>query len=592
MDGNNNSHHRKVGKKLGVGIIFAIVAVVVAAALGVGAYFSFKCSDKISANVYVNQISVGGLTVDEASRLLEKEISADYLGKTVVIKYAEEVFDADLLGVLTIDSEKTAENALSASNSFFKRIFKKEKITVPYELNIDDSELKILLNDFARTVEDKSGVFTFDDGFTSVSVDASKAESLLDVDKTLKTLYQNVANDVFDDIDAAVLKRDSKDFASLLFSRLEREPKNASVAMDEENSTYIVAEEFGVKANREEFERLYNEKNGVFEMDITPITPEITTEDLDIDFYGDVLGSYTSSYNMGLANRTKNLALAARLVNGTVIMPGQRFSYNKTVGPRTYARGFVDATVYTGEGTEEGIGGGICQVSSTIYCAQLRADLKTVSRTNHSYTVVYVPLGQDATVVYGALDYVFENNTNYPIKISAVAGGGYLTVKILGTKVDRTKSVDVVSVTSSVIEKSETQKDDSSIPRGQTVVKQSGQNGAVVNTYKVYYENGTEVKREYIGKSTYRPMNKIVLVGTGYAAVTEPEGSVTPLEPEPSLPDEPTVGDGEDTPTSDDPAFSENPNGSDADDDETKPFDKPGNTDISENEIELSENGL
>ena len=318
----------------------------------------------------------------------------------------------------------------------------------------------------------------------------------------------------------------------------------------------------------------------------------ITTNDLNIDFYQDVLGSYTSSYNVGLVNRTKNLSLAARLVNGTVIMPGKRFSYNGTVGQRTYARGFVDATVYTGEGTEEGIGGGICQVSSTIYCAQLRADLKTVSRTNHSYTIVYVPLGQDATVVYGALDYVFENSTNYPIKITASASGGYLTVKILGTKVDKSSKVDVVSVTASTVAKSEVRKDDPSIPKGQTVVKQKGQNGAVVNTYKVYYKDGAEVKREYIGKSTYRPMNRIVLVGTGEvpsAGTEKPSEPATPSEKptEPQKPDVPETPATPDTPA-EPPQTPDEPQGGN----NTEPSEPTESDNGGETQPSLSENGL
>jgi len=226
-------------------------------------------------------------------------------------------------------------------------------------------------------------------------------------------------------------------------------------------------------------------------------------------------------------------------------MPGKTFSYNRVVGKRSYDRGFVDATVYTGEGTEEGVGGGICQVSSTIYCAQLRANLKTVARTNHSYTVVYVPLGQDATVVYGALDYIFENDTNYPIRIDAYASGGYLTVKIMGTKVDKSLTYDVISVTNSTIGIPEVQKETPDLPVGTTEVKQKGQTGAVVSTYKIYYKDGVEQKREFVGKSKYIAMNKIVLVGTGEPEQL-PEGEentgegndVTENEEEPTLPED------------------------------------------------------
>ena len=117
----------------------------------------------------------------------------------------------------------------------------------------------------------------------------------------------------------------------------------------------------------------------------------------------------------------------------------------------------------------------------------------------------------------------FENDTNYPIRIDAYASGGYLTVKIMGTKVDKSLTYDVVSVTNSTIAKKEVQKETPDLPVGTTEVKQNGQNGAVVSTYKIYYKDGVEQKREHIGKSTYIAMNKIVLVGTGEATEL-PEG--------------------------------------------------------------------
>lgn len=512
-------------------IIVAVLAVIIILA-GAFAFMHFQHSAVMADNVYVNSLHIGGLTVDEAVKKIEKEFNAEYFDKTVSVIYMDETYEIDLLDAIRVDANKTAEEAFEKSGSVLSKIFRKDKIIVPFAIEVDEETLKTDLIYHCSQTEGKNNIFVYSEDYKTVEVDASKIDELIDVDKTLEVVLNNAQNDIYDSITPVLLKRADEGFDEELYSRLTRPAKDASVGMNEDGSTYIIPEIVGIDADKDTFLKLYNENDGNFTMDVKPTYPEIMTEDLDIEFYQDVLGSYTSAYNVGLVNRSKNLSLAARLVNGTVIMPGKRFSYNTVVGKRTYERGFVDATVYTGEGTEEGIGGGICQVSSTIYCAQLRANLKTVARTNHSYTVVYVPLGQDATVVYGSLDYIFENDTNYPIRIDAYASGGYLTVKIMGTKIDKSLTYDVVSVTNSTIAKEEVKKETADLMLGETEVKQNGQNGAVVSTYKVYYKDGVEQKREYIGKSTYKPMNKIVLVGTREAEQPVEEN------PEAEAPDE------------------------------------------------------
>lgn len=468
----------------------------------------------IDDNVYVNSIYVGGLNAEEAKQKIEQTVNGEYFNKTVNVKYLGEAYGINLKEAVTLNAEETVKAALSVSD-------KGKKTVVPFSVNVNQSQLSAELLSYFSKRENKNNMFSFNKDYTEVQVDASKITELLDVDKTLNVIFENVKKDIYTDVDGIVIKTGDDGFGEALYLRLARRAENATVGMNEDKSTYIIAEVVGISADKSEFLKLYSENGGKFKMTVQPTFPEVTTEDLDIEFYQDVLGTYTSKYNGNLRNRTKNVSLAADFVNGTVIMPGQRFSYNSVVGKRTADRGFVKATVYTGEGTEEGLGGGICQVSSTIYCAQLRANLKTVSRTNHSYTVVYVPLGQDATVVYGAIDYVFENDTNYPIMIQTVMGGGKLTVNILGTKKDKSLTYDVVSVTNSTTPKQEVRKETSDLPQGTTEVKQNGQNGAVVSTYKIYYKDGVEQSREYIGKSTYVPMNKIVLVGTAPVGIPD-----------------------------------------------------------------------
>lgn len=510
---------RKVRKDINVKLLIIVASLLAVVLVFAGVFacnhFITKANSVIADNVYVNSINVGGLTVDQAKAKIEESISPEYFDKTVSIKYMDELFEINLRDAVSVNFEETAKSALSVPKGNGKQV-------VPFKLNInsDNAKTEILKQILHR--ENRLNVFTFNEDYTLVNVDAPKANEILDIDKTLSQIFENAKNDIYDEIGPVFIKYGDDGFDEALYMRLSRPAINATVGMNEDKSTYIIPEIVGITADKDTFLKLYSSTGGIFQMEVEPIFPEITTADLDIEFYQDVLGEYTSKYNGNLVNRTKNVSLAAGFVNGTIIMPGQTFSYNRVVGKRTAERGFREATVYTGEGTEEGLGGGICQVSSTIYCAQLRANLKTVSRTNHSYTVVYVPLGQDATVSYGALDYVFENDTNYPIKIETVMGGGRLTVRILGTKVDKSLTYDIVSVTNSTIAKKEITKEDPSIPTGETKVKQSGQSGAVVSTYRVHYKDGVEIKREYIGKSTYVPMNRIVLVGTGEPLTDEP----------------------------------------------------------------------
>jgi len=542
----SEKHARKVKKDINLKSVIIIAVLVVSAILaGVFGFMYFYHSSVVSDNVYVNSLHIGGLTVDEATEKIAEEFKPEYFDKTVSISYMDKIHNVELLNKVKVDSAKTAENAYEKSGNILSMLVKKDKIVVPFAIVSEREELKNDLIHFCVETEDKANVFAFNDDYTSVTVDVSKIEEIMSVEQTMDNVLKNVENDVYDKVSPVMIKKTDKNFAEELYSRLTRPAKDASVGMNEDESTYVIPEIVGITADKTEFLKLFNENNGVFTMEVQPQFPQVRTKDLDIKFYQDVLGTYTSAYDVGLVNRTKNLTLAANLVNGTVIMPGKTFSYNRVVGKRSYDRGFVDATVYTGEGTEEGVGGGICQVSSTIYCAQLRANLKTVARTNHSYTVVYVPLGQDATVVYGALDYIFENDTNYPIRIDAYASGGYLTVKIMGTKVDKSLTYDVISVTNSTIGIPEVQKETPDLPVGTTEVKQKGQTGAVVSTYKIYYKDGVEQKREFVGKSKYIAMNKIVLVGTGEPEQL-PEGEentgegndVTENEEEPTLPED------------------------------------------------------
>lgn len=169
---------------------------------------------------------------------------------------------------------------------------------------------------------------------------------------------------------------------------------------------------------------------------VTVTKATVTAAELSGVLFRDRLASVTTNYNGSQAARTTNVRLAANSCDNVILNPGEEFSYNDIVGERTASRGYRSAIIFQ-EGQEvNGLGGGICQVSSTIYMAVLRADLEVSERYNHQFQVSYTPIAQDATVAYGSKDFKFVNDTNYPVQLRISMGGGRLSVEIFGTKTD------------------------------------------------------------------------------------------------------------------------------------------------------------
>ncbi|WP_068781509.1 VanW family protein [Paenibacillus sp. GM2] len=195
----------------------------------------------------------------------------------------------------------------------------------------------------------------------------------------------------------------------------------------------------GYKLNRKEFlkayyEYMYSSGSTTIELPTYPVYPRVDTE-LLASLRSKQIGYYITYYNSGNADRSYNIALAAKAIDGTVVFPGETFSFNQVVGIRTTDKGYKRAGVIVRGEMSEGVGGGICQVSSTLFNAVDRAGLKVVQRYSHSRHVSYVPPGRDATVSWGGPDFVFDNEYNQPILIRAFAGGGSMVVNIFSSDV-------------------------------------------------------------------------------------------------------------------------------------------------------------
>lgn len=231
-----------------------------------------------------------------------------------------------------------------------------------------------------------------------------------------------------------------------------------------------------------------------------------------------LIGSYSTSFTNGPGSegRNENLRLACASVNGTLIAPGQVFSMNATLGPQTYANGYKDAGVYVNGKVEQGVGGGVCQVTTTLYNAVINAELDIVERSNHSLTVAYVPMGMDAAIAGTYKDLKFKNSTDYPVYLEAYLSGNKIITNVYGNEIHGSGHTVkyVTEYVGSIPKPAEKVTNDPNLPEGERVVTYTGKVGHKVNTYKVVYENGQEVSRKLFNTSTYRATADEVKVGT------------------------------------------------------------------------------
>lgn len=247
------------------------------------------------------------------------------------------------------------------------------------------------------------------------------------------------------------------------------------------------------------------------------------------------LGIFSTYFNANNVNRSSNLRIAASALDGAVVPPGREFSFNIAVGPREFSTGYKEAMIILQNEFKPGIGGGICQVSSTLYNAVLLANLPVVERHNHSVAVAYVPTGTDATVTYQAKDFRFKNDTASPICIKTTVQGGKLTVQIFGNRSPAVK-VKLEREVFGVTDFKEIRKDDPEMALGEERVDHEGVKGYYVRAYRVVYnEEGQLIKRELLSSDVYKPLDKLIFVGSKLP----PPINTIPEYPSPGIPADP-----------------------------------------------------
>lgn len=250
-------------------------------------------------------------------------------------------------------------------------------------------------------------------------------------------------------------------------------------------------------------------------------------------YFRDVLCEYQTEHTDD-EDRNTNLTLACAAINGMVLSPGEVFDYNTVVGQRTREKGYRPAAAYSSGKTVEDVGGGVCQVSSTIYYCCLISDLEIINRLPHSYVSSYMPMGMDATVNWGGPDFTFKNNTDYPIRIETWVADGYVHCKLIGTD-DKDYYIEmeyeVIGRDSYETIYEEYPEDNPDRYRDGQVI-QTPYTAYWVNTYKNKYskETGELIVREFDRMSAYKKRDKIIakIIKTPEPTEAPGTGSGTP----------------------------------------------------------------
>ena len=505
-------------------------------------------NEKIISGVTIKGIEVSGLTKEEAIAKLET-VYTEKMNKNIMLQYEE--LESELnptLMEVNYDVEKAVNEACSlgrSGNIFVNNFNILGTLIGKRDFNVDmtmnEETTKQTINDIGANLP---GIMIESD--YSVEEDeliiTRGKEGVVISSDTLLSQVKEMLNDIHETENVIKIPVETKTPQEIDVDKIHSE------IYQEAQDAYYTKEPFTVYPEVEGIdfdvekakEMIASEVKDEYVIELIITKPKVTLEDIGTEAFPDRLSTFSTRYDASDKDRTTNLVIACRKLNGKVIMPGETFSYNETLGPRTYAAGYRNGKIYSNGQVVDGLGGGICQISSTLYNAALMSDMEIVERRNHQFVTSYVDKGRDATVVYGATDFRFKNTRTYPIRLVASATGGVATVSVYGIKEAdkeytysfRTDVISTIPYTTKYVE-------DSSLATGKEVVTQNGTNGLVCKTYMTKMLNGKVISTELLSTDTYSAMQRIVKRGTLVTNSNQSSSTTTPTtNPEPS--DEPT----------------------------------------------------
>lgn len=487
VEPSKNSSATSVFQTFGILAIIFLIFLIVSF---IGFTVATNKNTTIISGIYISGYNVSKLNKDEALNNLNTYISSQIPEEIIVTHNGYEAsisvkdlgikFDTSSAVNLAYQfgrSGNLLENDIVTLKSLFS------KTSIEPTLTIDIEQLKTILTDISSKLPDALIESSYYIENSSLILTKGKAGSVIDIDKTADYIISQIQQLNIKDTSISLITEEvqpSELDIDSIHAELYKEPKDAYFT---QNPYSVYPSENGIDfaISIDEVTNMLNEEKDEYVVPLKVLYPTVTTNMLGTEAFPDLLSTYSTNYSTRDTDRTTNLKLATSKINGTVLMPGETFSYNKVVGERTIAAGYKEAPIYVSGKVVDGVGGGICQITTTLYNAVVYANLEIVERTNHQFVPSYARASRDATVVYGAIDFKFKNNRDYPIKLVCSVANGTANFQIFGLKSENDYEVEisdrVTSTTSSAI---------------------------YSEAYKILKQNGQVVASELLSRDVYK----------------------------------------------------------------------------------------
>ena len=477
-------------------------------------------NEKIISGIRIEGINVSGLSKEEAKNKVN-EIYNKKLKTDVVLKYEdyETSINPELVGT-KYDVDKSIDEAITfgKGGNIFANNYKilaalivKKNIKV--KDTFDDNSLSKIIDDVQGNLP---GAVVEPDYYIEndkLIITKGSRGKYINKDELISKIKENFedinSTDKYINIPVIEKEPDNIDIEKI-HTEIYKEVKDASYTKD---PFKLYPEVIGIDFSVDDAKKLLEEDKEKYEIPLTITQPKVTIKDIGSEAFPELIAKFSTRYDGGMVDRETNLKLACSKLDEKIVLPGETFSYNQTLGERTAQAGYKNAKVYENGAVVDGIGGGICQISSTLYNAVLLSNMEIVERRNHQFVTSYLPAGRDATVAYGITDFKFKNTRSTAIKIKTSCSNGVATISIYGIKEQEEYDVSFVTEIISTTPFTVKYIEDSTLKSGEEEIIQKGANGVTTETYIIKKLNGVVASKELLSKDTYNPMQRIIKRG-------------------------------------------------------------------------------
>jgi len=470
-------------------LVFIIITILIVAFLIFTGYNALN--QNIVSGVHIKGLDVSHLSKSDAKDQVENYINQS-LPEEITLKHGDFQTTISLSQINVSFDVKTAVNSAYNIgregniflNNFYILSTMFNNTDIEPKVYLDEEQLTKSLQDISNQLPDKVVESSYYIDGNNLIITTGKEGYVVDVNTTINSIKTAISNltSLNEPIEIAVTsQKPSAIDIDAIHNEIYKEPKDAYYT---QNPFSVYPSENGLDFNVsiDEAKAILGDQSAPeYTIPLKTLYPSVTTNMIGTEAFPDLLSKFSTRYSTSDRDRTTNLQLAANKINGTVLMPGETFSYNKVVGERTIAAGYKEAPIYVSGEVVDGLGGGICQITSTLYNAVVYANLEVTQRSNHQFVPSYVGASRDATVVYGSIDFQFKNNRNYPIKIVCSVSGGIAQFQIFGMKQDDDYDVEI-----------------SAYETGRTST------AIYSEAYKILKKNGTVVSKVLLSKDTYK----------------------------------------------------------------------------------------